>query len=122
MAANAGKHVLVEKPMSLTVSEGLDMVRVCRDQGVKLGVGFHLRHHPGHIEAKRLVANGTLGTIALAQAQIGSGDRGKVSPEPRSGLRDWWTRPELVGGAFATITLGVHCIDDLHFILGQRVV
>ena len=122
MAADAGKHVLVEKPMSLNVPEGLEMVRLCRERGVKLGVGFHLRHHPGHIEARRLVADGALGTIALAQAQIGAGDRGQERPEPRSGLRDWWTDPELVGGAFATIALGVHCIDDLHFILGQRVV
>ena len=122
MAANAGKHVLVEKPMSLTVPEGVDMMNVCRERGVKLGVGFHLRHHPGHIEAQRLVANGTLGTIALAQVQLASGTRGEVRPEPRSGLQEWWTRPEMAGGAFATTTLGVHCIDDLHFILGQRVV
>ena len=122
MAANAGKHVLVEKPMSLTVSDGVEMVQVCRERGVKLGVGFHLRHHPGHIEAQRLVANGALGTIALAKAQSGQGTRGEVRPEPRSGLRDWWTHPEMVGGAFATIALGVHCIDDLHFILGQQVV
>jgi 1,5-anhydro-D-fructose reductase (1,5-anhydro-D-mannitol-forming) len=122
MAAKAGKHVLVEKPMSLTVSEGLEMVQVCRGRGVKLGVGFHLRHHPGHIEAQRLVATGALGTIALAQAQMGQGARGEVWPEHRAGLRDWWTHPEMVGGAFVTIALGVHCIDDLHFILGQRVV
>ena len=56
MAANAGKHVLVEKPMSLAVPEGVEMMRVCRQRGVKLGVGFHLRHHPGHIEARRLVS------------------------------------------------------------------
>ena len=122
MAANAGKHVLVEKPLSLNVAEGLAMVKVCRDRGVKLGVGLHLRHHPGHIEARRLVANGTLGTIALAQSQIGGGDRGEVWPEPRAGLRDWWTQPELVGGAFVMLALGVHAIDDLQFLLGQRVV
>ena len=122
MAAQAGKHVLVEKPMSLNVAEGLAMVQVCQDRGVKLGVGLHLRHHPGHIEARRLVANGTLGTIALAQSQIGRGDRGEVYPEPRAGLRDWWTQPELVGGAFVMLALGIHAIDDLQFLLGQRVV
>ncbi|MCH8893716.1 MAG: Gfo/Idh/MocA family oxidoreductase [Chloroflexi bacterium] len=122
MAANAGKHVLVEKPLSLNVAEGLEMLQVCGDRGVKLGVGLHLRHHPGHIETQRLVANGTLGTIALAQAQIGQGDRGEVWPEPRAGLRDWWTHPEMVGGAFAMLTLGVHAIDDLQFLLGQQAV
>lgn len=122
MAANAGKHVLVEKPMALAVPEGAEMMRVCRQRGVKLGVGFHLRHHPGHIEARRLVANGALGTIALAQAQMGQGSRGEVFPEPRAGIREWWTQPEMVGGAFVTIALGVHSIDDLQFILGQRIV
>ena len=78
MAAKVGKHVLVEKPLSLNMTEGVEMLRVCRDQGVKLGVGFHLRHHPGHIETQRLVSNGTLGTIGLAQAQIGQGERGNV--------------------------------------------
>ncbi len=122
MAANAGKHVLVEKPLSLNVAEGVEVLRVCEDRGVKVGVGLHLRHHPGHIETRRLVAEGALGTVALAQAQIGQGERGNVHSVPRAGLRDWWTHPEMVGGAFVMLALGVHCIDDLQFILGQRVV
>ncbi len=122
MAANAGKHVLVEKPLAVNVAEGVEVLQVCRDRGVKLGVGFHLRHHPGHIETRRLVANGTLGTIALAQAQIGQGERGNVWPEPRAGLRDWWTHPEMVGGAFSMLTIGVHAVDALQFLLGQQVV
>ncbi len=122
MAANAGKHVLVEKPLSLNVAEGVEVLQVCRDRGVKVGAGLHLRHHPGHIETRRLVADGALGTVALAQAQIGQGERGNVHPEPRAGLRDWWTHPELVGGAFAMLTIGVHAIDDLQFLLGQQVV
>ena len=122
MAANAGKHVLVEKPLSLNMSDGIDVLQVCRERGVKVGVGLHLRHHPGHIETRRLVADGTLGTVALAQAQIGQGERGNVHPEPRAGLRYWWTHPELVGGAFSMLTIGVHAIDDLQFLLGQQVV
>jgi len=121
-AANAGKHVLVEKPLSLNMAEGIQVLQLCRDRGVKVGTGLHLRHHPGHIETRRLIAEGALGTIALAQSQIGQGERGNVHPEPRAGLRDWWTHPELVGGAFAMLTIGVHAIDDLQFLLGQQVV
>ena len=47
MAANAGKHVLVEKPLSVSVAEGVEMVRTCQARGAKLGVGFQLRQHPG---------------------------------------------------------------------------
>jgi len=122
MAANAGKHVLVEKPLSLNLADGIEVLRVCRDRGVKVGTGLHLRHHPGHIETRRLVAEGALGTVALAQSQIGQGERGNVHPEPRAGLRDWWTHPELVRGAVAMLTIGVHAIDDLQFLLGQQVV
>jgi len=122
MAANAGKHVLVEKPLSLNLADGVETLQLCQDKGVKVGVGLHLRHHPGHIETQRLIANGILGTIALAQSQIGQGERGNVQPPPRAGLRDWWTHPELVGGAFSMLTIGVHAIDDLQFLLGQQVV
>jgi len=68
IAAQAGKHVLVEKPMAVQVDEAVEMVRTCQAHGVKLGVGFQLRYHPGHQEARRLIAEGVLGTITLVQA------------------------------------------------------
>ncbi len=122
MAAQAGKQVLVEKPMAVSVDEAVDMVSTCRQHGVKLGVGFHLRHHPGHIEAKRLIDERVVGTIALAQAQMGAGIRGEAEPPPRTGLNEWWDIPEMVGGATAMMAMGVHCVDILRFFLGQEVV
>jgi 1,5-anhydro-D-fructose reductase (1,5-anhydro-D-mannitol-forming) len=129
IAAQAGKHVLVEKPMAVRVDEAVAMVRTCRAQGVKLGVGFHLRHHPGHQEARRLIGEGVLGTITLVQAQWGGGLRGRteipfeVFQEARSGPRSaWWVQPEGVGGAWAMMAMGVHCVDLLRFLLGQDVV
>jgi 1,5-anhydro-D-fructose reductase (1,5-anhydro-D-mannitol-forming) len=129
IAAQAGKHVLVEKPMAVRVDEAVEMVRTCRAQGVKLGVGFHLRHHPGHQEARRLIGEGVLGTITLVQAQWGGGLRGRteipfeVFQEARSGPRSaWWVQPEGVGGTWAMMAMGVHCVDLLRFLLGQDVV
>src|SRR5262245_4574622 len=129
IAAQAGKHVLVEKPMAVSVDEAVEMVRTCRAQGVKLGVGFHLRHHPGHQEARRLIGEGVLGTLTLVQAQMGGGMRGRtelpveVFREARSGQRSgWWVQPEGVGGAWAMMAMGVHCVDLLRFLLGQDVV
>lgn len=120
-AAQAGKHILVEKPMALTVEEALEMVRVCRARGVGLGVGFRMRHHPGVGEACRIIQDGTLGTIALAQAQWASGVRGRVYPPPRKGLQEWWDHPEMVG-AGSMMGTGVHCVDLLRYLLGQEVV
>jgi 1,5-anhydro-D-fructose reductase (1,5-anhydro-D-mannitol-forming) len=130
IAAQAGKHVLVEKPMAVRVDEAVEMVRTCRAHGVKLGVGFHLRHHPGHQEARRLIGEGVLGTITLVQAQAGGAwPRGRpeisfeVFQEARSGQRSvWWVQPEGVGGAWAMMAMGVHCVDLLRFLLGQDVV
>jgi len=120
-AARAGKHVLAEKPMATTLDDAVAMVRACRDAGVKLGVGYHLRQHPGHREAQRLIAQGVLGTVALAQGQWGFGVRGQEAPPPRSALRQWWDDPELMGGASTMMGTGVHVIDLLRFVLGQEV-
>ena len=123
VAAQAGKHVLVEKPMALTAKDAADMVRVCRAKGVKLGLGFESVHHPAMKEARRLVKDGVVGTASLVQAQYGGGIRGVVSPPARSGgLNDWWSTPEMVGGASAMMALGVHAVNALRFILGQEVV
>ena len=122
LATEAGKHVLVEKPMATSVDEFLDMINACNANVVKLAVGFQLRYHPGHLEARRLVAEGVLGQIALAQAQLGSGIRGEVARQPRTGLSGWWEDPAMVGNSMAMIGSGVHGVDDLEFILGQTVV
>ena len=120
-AGQAGKHVLMEKPIALNIADGIEVIRVARTNGVKLGIGFELRQHPGRIEAKELISAGVLGTVALAQAQFGSGLRGAVHPIPRSGHSDWWVEPEKAGGAFAMMALGIHCVDELQFLLGQEV-
>ena len=97
------------------------MVRACRDRGVKLGVGYHLRTHPGHILARRVIADGALGRISLAQAQWGRGVRGHTSAAPRTGLRSWWSDPLAMGGAASLMGTGVHALDLLRFLLGQEV-
>ena len=122
MAAEAGKHVLVEKPMAVSVAEALDMVHTCRRKGVKLGVGFHLRHHPGHRRARQLIQEGILGFISLAQAQFFFTDkRGTVDLPRRPALSQWWEDPSMVGGAYSIMGMGVHAADLLQFLMGQPI-
>ena len=120
-AARAGKHVLSEKPMATSLPDAVSMVRACRGAGVKLGVGFHLRQHPGHIRAREVIRSGALGTVTLAQGQWGFGVRGQGPPPPRTGLRQWWDQPELIGGASTMMGTGVHAVDLLRFLLGREV-
>jgi 1,5-anhydro-D-fructose reductase (1,5-anhydro-D-mannitol-forming) len=121
-AAQAGKHVFSEKPMTTTLEDAVAMVRACRAQGVKLGVGYHLRQHPGLREARRLITTGILGPVALAQGQWGFGVRDQDTPPPRTGLRQWWDDPELMGHASTMMGTGVHVVDALRFVLDQEVV
>lgn len=120
MAARAGKHVLCEKPMALRSEECASMVEACQRQGVKLGVGFHLRHHPGHQEARRLIAQGILGKPVLCQGQWARGVRGQTVIPPATGLHAWWSDPAMAGGG-AVMGTGVHVIDLLRFLTGQEV-
>ena len=122
MAAEAGKHALVEKPMALHVAEALDMVHTCRRKGVKLGVGFHLRHHPGHRRARQLIQQGILGSISLAQAQFFFPDkRGVLALPRRPALSQWWEDPFMIGGAYSIMGMGVHAMDLLQFLMGQTI-
>jgi len=121
-AASAGKHVLAEKPMATTVSDAAAMVDACRDHGVKLGMGFELRFHPAHIRARRLIDGGAIGRIRLARGQWGRGNRGEPEHLPRTGLREWWETPELIGDASVLVGLGVHVFDLMRFLLRENIV
>jgi 1,5-anhydro-D-fructose reductase (1,5-anhydro-D-mannitol-forming) len=109
-AAQAGKHVLVEKPMALTSAGAQRMVDACRERGVKLGVGFHLRHHPAHVQLRSLLRKGRLGKPLLINLQW----------VKANALRDGWWRDPAQVGAYVTMARGVHLIDLLAFLTGQQ--
>ena len=121
-AAAAGKHVLVEKPMATTESDAAAMVDACRDHGVTLGMGFELRFHPAHLWARKFIDDGTIGRIRLAHGQWGRGNRGESEHLTRTGLREWWESPELIGDASVLVGLGVHVFDLMRFLLRQEAV
>ena len=121
-AAAAGKHVLCEKPMANTPSDAAAMVAACRDHGVTLGLGFELRFHPAHLWARRILDDGTIGRIRLAHGQWGRGNRGEPDHLARTGLREWWETPELIGDASVLVGLGVHVFDLMRFLLREEVV
>ncbi len=121
-AAAAGKHVLSEKPMANSVTDAAAMVSACRDHGVKLGLGFELRFHPAHLWARKIIDCGTIGRIRLAHGQWGRGNRGEPEHLPRTGLREWWETPQLIGDASVLVGLGVHVFDLFRFLLREEVV
>jgi UDP-N-acetylglucosamine 3-dehydrogenase len=66
-AAQAGKHVFVEKPMALNSSEATAMIQAAEQHKVKLMVGHYFSFLPNHLEVKRLIQKGTIGQVFFAQ-------------------------------------------------------
>ena len=112
-ALHAGKHVLVEKPMALTVAEAEAMVATAKASGRLLGVGFHLRQHPVHAEMRRLMRAGEVGEPIFAAAVWGS-----YSPDYP---RDRWQMDPKLAGAGSIMGIGVHVIDLLSWLIGREV-
>ncbi len=67
-AAEAGKHILCEKPMGLNHGEGMVMVQAAREHGVVLMEAFMYRCHPQTSKIVELIRSGALGTVGMVQA------------------------------------------------------
>jgi 1,5-anhydro-D-fructose reductase (1,5-anhydro-D-mannitol-forming) len=117
-AIAAGKHVLVEKPMATAAADAHAMHAAARAAGVVLGVAFHLRHHPAHHEARALLRSGAIGDVVYATGQYGLFS---FTP-PAIPNSAWKSDPAMMGDAGSLMGMGVHVIDLLVDLLGQRVV
>jgi predicted dehydrogenase len=67
-AARAGKHVLCEKPLALSVADVERMVAVCETEGVRLMEAFMYRLHPSWVAVRELVASGRIGELRAVQS------------------------------------------------------
>jgi len=108
----AGKHILCEKPLGMTVAEAEEMIEVCEQMGVKLGCAFMMRFVAQHTEALRLIRDGKLGRLTYARAQL------SCWYPPIEGA---WRQDPATGGGGALIDMGGHCIDLLEMFLGPIV-
>ena len=111
-AAEAGKHVLVEKPMALSVAEGERMISACRKNNVLLSVGHMVRLSPAIRRMHELIASGTYGPVSFARADF--------SYDGRRSRREW-LRDSRVAGGGPLFDIGVHCLDTLRFVLDDEV-
>ena len=108
-AAEAGKHVLCDKPMALSTVECRRMIDACRANGVHLQVCFLMRFGSVYQRLRKEIADGRFGTILEARATIF-----KWLP---LGDGSWRVIPEQGGGG-PLMDLGAHTIDLLTFLLG----
>jgi 1,5-anhydro-D-fructose reductase (1,5-anhydro-D-mannitol-forming) len=115
-AAAAGKHILVEKPLAMSVRECLDAIAACRKHNVKLGVVFNQRHEAVHQEARRMVLAGEIGEVKLVHVQV---PLRVLLPRPAPGS-SWRADPGMRYGGIA-VSIGDHAHDTLAYIVGQQI-
>ncbi|WP_435744493.1 Gfo/Idh/MocA family protein [Nocardioides sp. SYSU DS0663] len=117
-ALEAGKHVLVEKPLANSVAEGEAMVAAAEAaaaRGVRSMLGFNYRCVPALALARQLIAEGQIGTVRQVRASY---------------LQDWlvdeaapmtWRLRRESAGSGVLGDLGSHVVDQLHHLLGEPV-
>ncbi|HEU5086849.1 MAG TPA: Gfo/Idh/MocA family oxidoreductase [Roseiflexaceae bacterium] len=110
-ALEAGKHVLVEKPLARNATEGRAMVEAAKKAGKVLMVSFNHRQRNDVQWLRQYVESGALGKVYYAKAYW---MRRKGIP----GLGSWFVNKEQAGGG-PLIDLGVHILDIAMFLLGE---
>jgi len=108
-AAEAGKHVLCEKPIALSVAEALELVRVRDRTGVKIGEAFMVRTHPQWLRARELIVSGRIGQLRAI-----SGFFSYFNSDPAN-IRN---KVELGGGALMDV--GCYPIFCSRFLFGEE--
>jgi len=107
--ASAGKHVLCEKPLGLSVAETQRMLEACARAGLQLGAAFMMRFHAQHQAALALIRERRLGTPVYARAQL------SCWYPPIAGA---WRQDPARGGGGSLIDMGGHSIDLLEMFFG----
>lgn len=110
-AAEAGKHVFVDKPITNTVAEAKQAMAACRQAKVILQVGHNTRKSAAVRHMKQVVAAGELGTVTMAESQSSASTGQKLTPQQ-------WRYYREKAPACPLMQLGIHWIDAVHSILG----
>lgn len=109
-AAKAGKHVMCEKPMSVSVKEAEEMVAACKKANVQLGIGYRLHFEPFNLEAKRIGQQKVFGDVRFLQTNFGFsiGDP-----------TQWRLKHALAGGG-PLMDVGIYCVQASRYVTGEE--
>ena len=111
-AAEAGKHVFLDKPIANTISDAKAITQIVKDCGTILSVGYQRRRESHFQWIRDRIAEGKFGKMVQAEANISRDREGKFD------LTSWrYTAAGMPGGVM--LQIGVHYVDVLETILGQ---
>ncbi len=114
-ALEAGKHVVLEKPLTMTVAEGREILRLAEASGLVHAVCFNNRFYPLVQEIHARVRRGDLGEVLSVRASVL--EDGLLEPADWN----WRLDPSLGGPSVALSTIGCHLIDLVTFMVGDAV-
>jgi predicted dehydrogenase len=109
-AAAAGKHIICEKPLALTIQQGQEMIAVCKKAGVHFYVAHVVRFFPEYALAQNTVASGQIGNIGEVRLSRGSF-------RPKKPVGNWFLDEKKSGGMM--LDLMIHDFDYARLIGGN---
>lgn len=107
-AARAGKHVICEKPMALTVEECDRMMDACKTAGVQLSIGYRLHFEPHNRQAMRMGQEKIYGNLKAIEADHGL-----------SKVKGWRIKKALAGGG-PLMDVGIYCVQAVRYVTGRE--
>jgi UDP-N-acetyl-2-amino-2-deoxyglucuronate dehydrogenase len=112
LAARAGKHVVVEKPMAIHMEDAYRMIRECKEQGVLLATIFPRRMSPAAQFVKQFIADGGLGKLSLCDAYV------KIYRSQQYYDSAGWRGTWAIDGGGSMMNQGIHTVDLLQWLVG----
>jgi len=109
-AAKAGKHVMCEKPMAVSVAECEAMIAACKKAGKKLMIGYRCHFEATNIEAMRLAASGAIGKRKYLRSE-----HGFVQPNPTM-----WRLKRALSGGGSLMDMGVYSLQAARYMTGEE--
>lgn len=110
-AARAGKHVISEKPMSISSADCQDMIDACKKAGRKLSIGYRLHFEPYNQEMMRLGQKKVYGRLL----QIDCANGFVYGGDPNA-----WRLKKAMAGGGGLMDMGVYCIQGARYVTGEE--
>ena len=108
-AAEAGKHVLCEKPMAMNVKECERMIAACKKNNRKLMIAYRCHLQQSHVEARKLIQSGAMGKVESIEGAAGFNIARGV----------WRTKRQYAGGG-PLMDIGIYALNAARFVLGEE--
>lgn len=116
----AGFHVLCEKPMTMTVEQGEEIVKIAQRSGKTCAVNYCYSAYPMIREARRMVRDGEMGKIRLVVTNFSHGHHGDATDADNPRVR-WRYDPAMAGVSGQFADCGIHALHMASFVVGDEV-